>query len=75
MLARHPVNIRITPYREFWERELLCFLRADNADIVDKKERLAALKADPYYNALQIKFAMAVTCHKAQGGGSGRRCS
>ena len=41
---------------------------ADYADIPNKKERLAALKADPYYNALQIKFAMAVTCHKAQGG-------
>lgn len=27
-----------------------------------------ALKADPYYNALQVKYAYAVTCHKAQGG-------
>ena len=26
------------------------------------------LKLNPYYNALQIKFAYAVTCHKAQGG-------
>ncbi len=26
------------------------------------------LKADPYYNALQVKYAYAVTCHKAQGG-------
>lgn len=33
-----------------------------------KKERFAAIKVDPYYNALQIKFAYAVTCHKAQGG-------
>ncbi|WP_373275000.1 ATP-dependent DNA helicase [Parapedobacter tibetensis] len=41
---------------------------ADYMDIPDKRERMAALKADPYYNALQIKFAMAVTCHKAQGG-------
>lgn len=40
----------------------------DLADIPNKKERMAALKADPYYNALQIKFAMAITCHKAQGG-------
>ncbi|WP_436410317.1 ATP-dependent DNA helicase [Parapedobacter flavus] len=43
-------------------------IMVDYAHIPDKKERLAALKADPYYNALQIKFAMAVTCHKAQGG-------
>ncbi|WP_157278689.1 ATP-dependent DNA helicase [Olivibacter sitiensis] len=41
---------------------------ADYADITSKKARLEALKKDPYYNALQIKFAMAVTCHKAQGG-------
>lgn len=27
-----------------------------------------ALKADPYYNSLQVKYAYAVTCHKAQGG-------
>lgn len=40
----------------------------DFADIPNKKERIAALKSDPYYNALQIKFAMAITCHKAQGG-------
>lgn len=26
------------------------------------------MKADPYYNALQVKYAYAVTCHKAQGG-------
>ncbi len=40
----------------------------DYLHIPDKRERIAALKADPYFNALQIKFAMAVTCHKAQGG-------
>ncbi|WP_262248988.1 ATP-dependent DNA helicase [Parapedobacter soli] len=50
------------------QQRLFEAVMADYADITDKKERLAALKADPYYNALQIKFAMAVTCHKAQGG-------
>ncbi len=30
--------------------------------------RLRDLRTDPYYNALQMKFAYAVTCHKAQGG-------
>jgi exodeoxyribonuclease-5 len=29
---------------------------------------MEAMKKDPYYNALQIKFAYAITCHKAQGG-------
>ena len=26
------------------------------------------MKADPHYNALQVKYAYAITCHKAQGG-------
>ncbi|MBG6234505.1 exodeoxyribonuclease-5 [Pedobacter sp. CAN_A7] len=43
-------------------------LSEDYAHITNKKERLLAIKQDPFYNALQIKFAYAVTCHKAQGG-------
>jgi ATP-dependent exoDNAse (exonuclease V) alpha subunit len=43
-------------------------LMLDYEHIANKKERLLAIKQDPYYNALQIKFAYAVTCHKAQGG-------
>ena len=40
----------------------------DYADVPTKPERYKKLKKDPYYNALQIKYAYAVTCHKAQGG-------
>ena len=40
----------------------------DYMHIENKKLRMDELKKDPYYNALQIKFAFAVTCHKAQGG-------
>jgi len=40
----------------------------DYADIPGKTERYRKLRENPYYNALQIKFAYAVTCHKAQGG-------
>lgn len=40
----------------------------DYADIPLKGDRLKALKQDRYYNALQVKFGYAVTCHKAQGG-------
>ena len=40
----------------------------DYSHIDNKKLRMEELKKDPYYNALQIKFAFAVTCHKAQGG-------
>jgi len=40
----------------------------DYADIPLKQERQKKLKEDRYYNALQVKFAYAATCHKAQGG-------
>jgi exodeoxyribonuclease-5 len=40
----------------------------DYPEIRDKRERMKRLRQDTYYNALQIKYAYAVTCHKAQGG-------
>jgi exodeoxyribonuclease-5 len=40
----------------------------DYADLPDKRKRIQEVKNDPYFNALQVKFAYAVTCHKAQGG-------
>lgn len=40
----------------------------DYMDITVKRERLKKIKDDRYYNALQVKYAYAVTCHKAQGG-------
>ena len=40
----------------------------DYMHIADKRKRFNELKKDPYFNALQVKFAYAVTCHKAQGG-------
>ena len=40
----------------------------DYADISQKRDRLKKLKEDAYYNALQVKYAYAITCHKAQGG-------
>ena len=40
----------------------------DYADIPRKADRMKALKEDRYYNALQVKYAYAATCHKAQGG-------
>jgi exodeoxyribonuclease-5 len=43
-------------------------LNEDYSHLSNKRERFLAIKEDPYYNALQIKFAYAVTCHKAQGG-------
>lgn len=40
----------------------------DYADITVKRDRVKKIKTDPYFNALQIKYAYALTCHKAQGG-------
>lgn len=40
----------------------------DYADIPLKSERLKRLREDRFFNALQIKYSYAVTCHKAQGG-------
>ena len=40
----------------------------DYQDVPLKADRMKAIRQDAYYNALQIKFAYAVTCHKAQGG-------
>jgi exodeoxyribonuclease-5 len=37
-------------------------------DVVTKKERNEAIRSDLYLNALQVKFAYALTCHKSQGG-------
>lgn len=50
------------------QRQLYEGVMEDYADIPRKEERLRKLKQDKYYNALQIKFAYAITCHKAQGG-------
>ena len=40
----------------------------DYPELTNKRERMKCLRQDIYYNALQIKYAYAVTCHKAQGG-------
>ena len=40
----------------------------DYDHIANKRAKHNELKLNPYYNALQIKFAYAITCHKAQGG-------
>lgn len=40
----------------------------DYADVPRKTDRMKQLREDEYFNAMQIKFGYAVTCHKAQGG-------
>ncbi len=41
---------------------------ADYDNIKTKRKRNNAVREDPYYNALQIKYSAAITCHKSQGG-------
>ena len=43
-------------------------IEEDYQDIPLKADRMKAIRQDQFFNALQVKFAYAVTCHKAQGG-------
>lgn len=49
--------------KKFYEK-----VSEDFADIKNKKKKFELIKSNEFFNALQIKFAYAVTCHKAQGG-------
>ncbi|MBQ0034583.1 MAG: AAA family ATPase [Bacteroidales bacterium] len=46
-----------------WQR-----IAEDYPEVRDKRELWKLIMQSPYYNALQVRFAYAVTCHKAQGG-------
>lgn len=43
-------------------------LNEDYSDTRSKAKRYKLIREDPYYNALQLKYAYAITCHKSQGG-------
>ncbi|HET6556822.1 MAG TPA: AAA family ATPase [Prolixibacteraceae bacterium] len=49
-------------------RKLFDAVAEDYLEIRNKKKRWEEIRKNPYFNALQVKFAYAVTCHKAQGG-------
>jgi exodeoxyribonuclease V len=49
-------------------KELYQNILADYLHVKTRRKQFEAVRNDPYFNALQIKFAYAVTCHKAQGG-------
>ena len=48
--------------------QLFIEVEKDYADITVKSKRYKAIRENPHFNAMQIKFAYAITCHKAQGG-------
>lgn len=43
-------------------------IEEDYTDIPNKRDRYKAMRQNPYFNALQVKFGYALTCHKTQGG-------
>lgn len=49
-------------------KRLFYTISEEFADVNPPKKRYAQVKENPYFNALQVKFAYAVTCHKSQGG-------
>ena len=50
------------------QNQLYQGVSADYSALSTKKARYDAVREDPYYNALQLKYAEAITCHKSQGG-------
>jgi exodeoxyribonuclease-5 len=62
------LSIESTSFSYDQNRQLFEAVSEDYADIRNKRERWKKVKENPYFNALQVKFAYAITCHKAQGG-------
>ena len=50
------------------QKTLFARIAEDYPEIRNKKELIKKIYESPYYNALQVRFAYCVTCHKAQGG-------
>lgn len=58
-----------TPEKNYeLQRDLYTKIAEDYPEIRTKKEMREKVAASPYYNALQVRYAYAVTCHKSQGG-------
>jgi len=50
------------------QRRLFDEVERDYMAIPQRRKRMAAIKKDPYFNAIRVKYAYAITCHKTQGG-------
>ncbi len=62
-LSLETASLSSEQHRGLFEKIIL-----DYEDITTRKERVKKVRENPNFNALQVKFAYAVTCHKAQGG-------
>ena len=49
-------------------KRLFAAIEEDYMDIPSRRDRYKEMKKNPWFNALQVKFAYALTCHKTQGG-------
>jgi exodeoxyribonuclease-5 len=50
------------------QKSLFTSIMEEFEDIPQRSVRYEKVRTNPYYNALQVKFAYALTCHKTQGG-------
>jgi len=62
------LNIETASLSSEANKEFYYKVAEDYVDIKSKQKRFEEIRKNPYFNALQVKFAYAVTCHKAQGG-------
>ncbi len=62
------LTIETASFSNEQNRSLFEAVSEDYMEIRNKRERWKKIKEDPYFNALQVKYAYALTCHKAQGG-------
>ena len=62
------LSIETASFSQEQNRQLFAAVSEDYMEIKNKRNRWKKVKENPYFNALQVKFAYAITCHKAQGG-------
>lgn len=60
--------IETASFSQEQNRQLFNSVSEDYMDIGNKRDRWKKIRENPYFNALQVKYAYALTCHKAQGG-------
>jgi exodeoxyribonuclease V len=62
------LSIETASFSSDQNRQLFESVAEDYTDIKNKRDRWEKIRNNPYFNALQVKYAYALTCHKAQGG-------
>ena len=62
------LSIELAAFSYEQNRQLFESVSEDYADVKNKRNRWKKVRENPYFNALQVKFAYALTCHKSQGG-------